>query len=603
MGKQKLELLAPAANADIAIQAILHGADAVYIGASSHGARKSASNSIEDIAKVVNFAHQFRAKVYVTVNTIVYDNELGQVKALCNELYHIGVDALIVQDMALLDMDLPPIPLHASTQCDIRSPQKALFLQNVGFSQLVLARELTIKEIRAITDVVTVPVECFIHGALCVSYSGRCHASCATMGRSANRGECAQICRLPYTLTDARGKVIAEDKYLLSLHDLNASARIEDLIDAGVSSFKIEGRLKDLDYVKNVVAYYRQRLDDIIAKHPERYERSSYGISSISFIPDLNKSFNRGFTDYFLSTRYPANLASIFTPKSMGEVVTDLKMLRNGDGISFFDRSGIYQGANINRIEDDRIITGRNTQIPSGIELHRTYNVEWQKKLARPTADRKIALNIILDNNGVTAEDERGVKIRLRLDVIKEKAKNDMDYRNEFSKLGNTCYKLNSYTALHDVDMFIPRSEINKIRHQLIKCLDQANLTTYPFELRRCELPGTVYPYRKLDFRDNVANRVAEDFYRRHGVMIIEKALEAKTTAPEAGTVVMTTRHCVLRELGLCKKEKRFNFEEPLKLSGAGLPDFHLKFNCAQCEMEVLLSSQKKSVNRRNRNM
>lgn len=588
MIKRKLELLAPAANAEVAIQAVLHGADAVYMGATSHGARKDASNSIEDIERVVAFAHQYRAKVYVTVNTIVYEDELQRVQELCDSLYRIGVDALIVQDMALLDMDLPQIALHASTQCDIRTPEKAKFLEDVGFSQLVLARELTLDEIKDIARTVTVPIECFVHGALCVSYSGRCHASQATLGRSANRGECAQICRMPFTLSDAKGKVLAKNKYLLSLHDFNASRKIEKLIEAGVSSFKIEGRLKDADYVKNIVAYYRQRIDAVIASNPEKYERSSYGKSKVSFAPNPEKSFNRGFTDYFLSSRRPADIASLLTPKSMGEVVKDMRLLNNGDGISFFDRSGNYQGVNINRIEGNRILTARKVDIPKDATLHRTNDVEWQKMMSKATAERKLSLNIQIDNEGVTAEDERGVRVRLPLDVDKEKARKNMDYEGEFSKLGNTPYVLSSYEARHDKDMFVPRSQIANLRRRLVECLDTANLATYPYEKRRKGKEEARYPSANLDYRDNVANSVAENFYRRHGVKAVEKAMETKKTAPGPGTVVMTTRHCILRELGICKKISRPTFEEPLRLTGGPSP-FNLRFDCRRCEMEVLL--------------
>ncbi|MBD5357168.1 MAG: U32 family peptidase [Bacteroides sp.] len=591
MAKRKLELLAPAANAQIAIQAVLHGADAVYMGATSHGARKSASNSIESIAEVVEFAHQYRVKVYVTVNTIVYENELKKVYQLCESLYRIGVDAIIVQDMALLDLNLPPIALHASTQCDIRTPEKARFLQDVGFSQLVLARELTLEEIRKITETVSVPVECFVHGALCVSYSGRCHASFVTLGRSANRGECAQICRMPFTLTDSRGRVLAKDKHLLSLRDFNASDKIGALIEAGVSSFKIEGRLKDMDYVKNIVAYYRAKIDEIIASNPDKYERSSFGKSSVSFKPQPCKSFNRGFTDYFLPSWKSVNIASFLTPKSMGEIISDIRLLHNGDGISFFDKNGLYQGVHINRVEGNKIIPGRKIDIPKGTVIHRTNDIEWQKMMSRPTADRKLALNVTLDNNGVTGEDERGVKVRILLDVTKEIGRKEIDYKSEFEKLGNTPYFLNSYYASHDRDMFIPRSEINELRRRLIRYLDQANLLTYPYDKRREEKEFTIYPSKELDFRDNVANSVAEKFYLRHGVEKIEKTIETKTTTPEKDIVVMTTRYCILRELGMCKKNVRPTFQEPLKLIG-GSKEFRLRFNCSNCEMEVLLDSK-----------
>lgn len=598
MDKRPLELLAPAANAEIAIQAILHGADAVYIGASSHGARKSASNSIEDIKRVVDFAHQFRAKVYVTVNTIIYERELKQVEALCRDLYRIGVDALIVQDMAVLRLDIPPIALHASTQCDIRTPEKAKFLEEVGFSQLVLARELTLAEIRKITSAVTIPVECFIHGALCVSYSGRCHASCAATGRSANRGECAQLCRLPYTLKDATGEIIAKDKYLLSLKDFNTSNLLPELIEAGVSSFKIEGRLKELDYVKNNVSFYDRILNRFI-KDNENYCRSSFGTSIQSFNPDPVKSFNRGFSNYFLGSRRPENIASLNTPKSLGEIITDIKTLNNGDGISFFDKNGEYQGVNINKISNGKIITGRKVDIPGNAEIHRTNDVNWRKEMQKQSAERKIALDINIDNSGVTGTDEKGVEARIPLDVTREKARNPMDFEGEFARLGNTIYTLGSFHCSLPNDLFIPRSELSALRRELIKLLDIANLSTYRFDLRRKEDIAYPYPEKTIDYKDNVANSLAEKFYKDHGVSSIEKALELYKGKVPTGTVVMTTRHCILRELGMCKKNrdnkqsakgysnnKNHPLSEPLTISN-GKNNYSLYFDCNKCEMQV----------------
>lgn len=587
--KRKLELLAPAANAEIAIEAIKHGADAVYIGAESHGARKSASNSIDDIARVVEFAHRFRAKVYVTVNTIIYEHELNQVENLCRRLYNVGVDALIVQDMALLRLDIPPIPLHASTQCDIRTPEKACFLQEVGMSQLVLARELTLPEIRKITESVDIPVECFVHGALCVSYSGRCHASAATAGRSANRGECAQLCRLPYTLSDGNGRVLARDRHLLSLRDFNASAKLPDLIDAGVSSFKIEGRLKEADYVKNIVAYYSRLLNDYIDSHSDDFERSSKGKSEIIFTPSPEKSFNRGFTDYFLSTRRPDSIASLNTPKSMGESIKDVRQLHNGDGISYFDSTGIYCGVNVNRIEGSRIITPKGPlSLPKGSEIRRTRDIEWQKLMARETAVRTLWLDITISPDNVTAKDERGVEVSLPLNVTKDQARKPMDFRQEFEKLGGTSYRLRNFSSILPETVFIPRSELSALRRQLVNLLDETNKATYPLELRRRE--NTAYPYylNKLDFRDNVANSLARRFYEEHGVRNIEEAMETKKTAPVKGTVIMTTRHCVLRELGFCKRLAGRNIPGPLTLQ-SGNRSFRLHFNCVDCEMEVLV--------------
>lgn len=485
MKTRKLELLAPAANAGVAIEAIKHGADAVYMGATSHGARKSVSNSLDDIARVVDFAHIYRSKVYITVNTIIYEDEIRKVESLCRDLYRIGVDALIVQDMAMLRMNLPPIPLHASTQCDIRTPQKAKFLQEAGFSQLVLARELTLPEIKEIVNAVEIPVECFVHGALCVSYSGRCHASFAANGRSANRGECAQLCRLPYDLYDGDGKQLAKSRHILSLKDFNSSLSLPDLVEAGVSSFKIEGRLKEVDYVKNITAFYNCRINDLIKTSEGRLERSSFGSVDLKFTPIPEKSFNRGFTDYFLTSRRPEHIASLLTPKSMGELIMDINAINNGDGISFFDRNGNYQGVNVNRVEKGRILTARKIEIPKNTEIHRTFDVEWQKAMAKETAIRKIKLDIEIDDSGVTAKDERGVAVRLPLDVTKAEAKKDMDYKGEFSKLGNTPYILENYVSKLDKRVFIPRSELSALRRDLICLLDNANLTSYPLLLRR----------------------------------------------------------------------------------------------------------------------
>lgn len=589
MNPRKLELLSPAGNKKIAIEAIKHGADAVYIGPPTHGARKSAANSIEDIEEVVDFAHKFRAKVYATVNTIIYDSEISSVTNLCWDLYRVGVDALIVQDMGLLRMKIPPIALHASTQCDIRTPQKAKFLQDVGFSQLVLARELTLEEIKAITETVNIPVETFIHGALCVSYSGRCHASYALKGRSANRGECAQICRLSYSLTDTSGKIISKDKYLLSLKDYNTYHNIEDLIKVGVRSFKIEGRLKEEGYVKNITALYSNRLNEIISKSRGEFTRSSYGQVSLKFQPKADKSFNRGFTNYFLTERKPLKIASLLTPKSQGEIIKDLTQLNNGDGISFFDKKGEFTGVNINRVEGEKIIPARRVDLPKNGIIYRTSDIKWDKALSAETAQRKISLRISLDNSGLTATDERGIEIRLPIIENFEEAKSLPDYKDILEKLGNTVYHLSEYQSSLDSNRFYRASYLSSLKRKMVESLDSAIKSTYPFEYRKQENSEAKYPDTKLDYRDNVSNQKAELFYRDHGVSEIERATEAGKDLKK-GNVVMTTRHCVLRELGLCKMEKgnRDNLRFPLYLNYDG-GKFRLDFDCKKCEMQVLL--------------
>lgn len=588
-----LELLAPARDADVARAAILHGADAVYIGPESFGARAAAGNSVDDIRELCEFAHRYRAKVYVTVNTIVTDREIPAAVSLIERLYRAGVDAIIVQDMGLLNVELPPIELHASTQCDTRTPEKASFLEEVGFSQIVLARELTLPEIRAIHSKVNVPLEVFVHGALCVSYSGRCHASQALCGRSANRGECAQICRLPYTLTDASGAVLARDKHLLSLHDFNASAMLRELAAAGASSFKIEGRLKDAAYVKNITAYYRSLLDALIAEEPERYCRASCGRVSHTFTPNPYKSFNRGFTSFFLQDRHPAELASLLTPKSLGEPLASLADVRNGDGLSFFTRKGEYTGFMVNGIIHGVPVPNKPVHIPKGATFFRTTDKAWQKLMSRPdTASRLIAIDIVLYDNRIEACDERGCRVVLPHSLPMEEARQPMDVRRQFDRFGGTSYYLRDFRNAIKENVFIPASAIASLRRELITAIDASAAATYAHTYRRKGNPSARYPQACLDYKDNVANAKAKDFYERHGVKKIEPAMEVTPGKKPAGTVLMTSRHCVLRELGLCLSEARKAGKPlpklPLKMRGASR-ELYLKFDCKHCEMQVTL--------------
>lgn len=579
-----LELLAPARDCETARQAILHGADAVYIGASSHGARAGAANRVEEIAELVRFAHQFRARIYVTVNTIIFPEELEKVQSLVWQLYHAGVDALIVQDMALLEMNLPPIELHASTQCDISTLAQAQFLERVGFSQLVLARELTITEITDICRHVSVPVECFVHGALCVSYSGRCHASLACGGRSANRGECAQICRLPYTLTDGRGKILARNKYLLSMHDLNTSHLLEDMVKAGVSSFKIEGRLKDTAYVKNITAHYRRLLDTIIQAHPDEYTRSSCGSVHTTFTPDPAKSFNRGFTDFCLTHRKNTDIASLLTPKSLGEPVADISTLNNGDGISWFEGSR-YTGTRVNRVDGKRILTADRMPVPRGAQLRRTYDVKWERTLSGNTATRKIAVRMRLTPNSLTVNDERGAEAIVPLETPKEQARTPQNRRDIFARLGNTIYTLEAWEDVCGEDVFIPNSVLSALRRKAIEALEISAEAIYQFRYRRTETPGAICPQTELDFRANVANALAREFYRKHGVKSMEEAAETSGQAL-SGRRVMTSRHCPLRQLGHCLKEKPHSVIAPFTLDN-GHDRFLLKPDCKNCRTEI----------------
>lgn len=591
MTGRKIELLAPARNVETGIAAISHGADAVYIGPEAFGARQTAANSVDEIRRLVDIAHIYRARIYATVNTIIYPSELKRVEKLCKDLYRAGVDALIVQDMALLRLDIPPIELHASTQCDIRTPEKARFLQDVGFSQLVLARELTLQQIKAIADVVTVPVETFVHGALCVSYSGRCHASQLCMGRSANRGACAQICRLPFTLTDAKGRVLSRDKHLLSLHDLNLSDRLSDLLIAGASSFKIEGRLKQPDYVKNIVSYYRQRLDEIIRRSEGKYCRSSFGSVTPDFIPAPEKSFNRGFTHYFIDERKPQHLTSPLTPKSLGERV-EARDLHSGDGIAYFAADGQYTGLRVNRMEGQRIVTFGNKKIPKGVELRRTYDRIFTDKVEHSNPVRLIGIDLTLENDTVTVKDERGLQITMPLPERVDGVLNRKKMREVFSKLGNTVYRLDSYTENLSPEGGFTPSALTAFRRNLIEELDRLNRITYPYGYRRKEDLQARFPYQQLTFAENVANPVAESFYRSHGVTDIQPALEV-SPAKKSGTLSMTCRHCILREMGRCLQTTDSKPSLPLTLS-SGPHRFTLRFNCNDCEMQLFYNSSEK---------
>lgn len=603
-----IELLAPAKDAVTAMEAIKHGADAVYIGASGFGARASACNSVEDIAKVADFAHRYLAKVYVTVNTIIYNNELREVERLIRRLYRAGVDALIVQDMGVLRLDIPPIALHASTQCDIRTPEKARFLQKVGFSQLVLPREFTLDEIRAVRDAVNIPLESFVHGALCVSYSGDCHASVLSTGRSANRGECAQICRLPYDLYDGSGSCLMSGRHLLSLRDMNRSGAIAEMLDAGISSFKIEGRLKGLSYVKNVVAYYNNVLDSIVGSSEGKYARSSVGRVDAGFEPALEKSFNRGFTRYFLDSPSPKHsIASIYTPKSQGEkvgVVRSVKngriharldcKLANGDGLAFFDKEGVFTGFRLNRLDGDILYPASPVTVEAGAILYRNNDKAFEDILARESAVRSIAVDMVLRtiNDGLALElsDERGCRVTCAMRGLEFDAARSPQLESRralLSKLGGSGYYARSVADTCG-GIFVPASTLTMLRRRAFAMLDADSTMRYRRELRREENRSARWPFgSELTYHDNVANSLAEDFYRSHGVLRIEPALEVSGSNADS-TVVMTTRYCLRRELGACLKHGGAErMKGPLSIKSGSL-HFGLEFDCRNCRMKVV---------------
>ena len=584
-----IELLAPAKNLACGIEAINHGADAVYIGAPRFGARAAAGNSLEDIAELVRYAHLYRARIYVTVNTILKDEELKDTEAMIWDLYRIGVDALIVQDMGITRLDLPPIPLHASTQIDNRTAEK-------------VSLEEIRKIHRACPDTL---LEVFVHGALCVSYSGQCYVSQACFGRSANRGECAQFCRLAFDLEDADGKVIAHDKHLLSLKDMNQSENLEELLDAGVSSLKIEGRLKDVSYVKNVTAYYRQRLDAIFKRRKE-YVRASSGNVRVEFRPQLDKSFSRGFTDYFLHGRNPG-IFNLNTPKSLGEEVGTVKEVRatcltvagvkpfaNGDGLCYVDDQGKLQGFRVNRVEDNKLFP---QEMPRRIRpktvLYRNFDQAFERAMQKKSAERKIAVDMRLEENNfgftLTLTDEDGVRVSVVLGREKEIARTSQaeNLKTQLGKLGNTPFAAEEISIGFTEDWFIPSSELSDLRRRGVERLLSARRITYPQERRRWT--ETVHPFsaKVLDYRGNVMNREAEAFYRSHGVERIAPAFEKD---PPRDAVLMECKHCVRYSMGWCPvhHQKRAPFREPFYLVSADGRRFRLEFDCKACRMKVL---------------
>lgn len=614
MSKQRfVELLVPAKNVQCAREAILHGADAVYIGAPKFGARAAAGNSLEDLAELVVFAHPFRVRIYVTINILLHDEELPEVEALIWELWRIGVDALIVQDMGITRLNLPPIHLHASTQTDNRTKEKVRFLQDAGFRRVVLARELSLQQIREISDTTTVPLECFIHGSLCVSYSGQCYLSQALSGRSANRGECAQYCRLPYNLVDAEGKVLIRQKNLLSLKDLNRSNYLEELIDAGISSLKIEGRLKDISYVKNITAWYRKQLDEIFEKRPD-LQRTSSGYSKLTFNPDPRKSFNRGFTDYFLKDR-PLKPSNPDTPKSTGEPVGRVKEVKgnsftvaglvsfaNGDGLSFFDEKGDFSGFRVNRVEDNRLFPALMPNIKPNALLYRTHDQSFESFLEKPSAERLIPVFVCCWETafgfGLSMEDTEGHRATLSIDQSKEPAAKPQkdQVRNQLTKLGNTHFEATSCEIEWTNDWFVPVSKWADLRRQLCEKLEMARFVDY----RREEVPfvQTTHPYpeQKLIYLGNVLNKKAFDFYRDHGVESIEPAFESRPfqkdrNSAKSSEVLMFNKHCLRFELGVCPRvsytAKPLN--EPLFLVH-NADRIQLSFDCKACEMHLSIA-------------
>ena len=634
-----LELLAPARDADVARAAIDHGADAVYIGGPGFGARAAAGNSLESIESLAAWAKSYHARVYLTLNTVLFDDELDHAVKLAWDAYNAGVDALIVQDMGLFTRELPPLELHASTQCDIRTPEKAAFLDRLGFNQVVPARELTLAQIAAIRRAMDrARIEFFVHGALCVSYSGRCYLSCAETGRSANRGECAQPCRLPYSVYDGAGRELAARKHVLSLMDNDQSANLEALIEAGVTSFKIEGRLKDAAYVKNITAYYREKLDALITKRAaDGWRAASLGKTAFTFEPDPRRTFHRGATDYFVNGRQPM-IAQLATPKSTGEAVGRVVRLAtnpaavtvktkaaiaNGDGLVYLDRHEELAGLAVNRAEanGDGTVTlflheslARHPDLSVGTELNRNKDRLFAKTLAGDTARRAIPADLVVTARpgelalaARAAGSEATVVMPFDVQNAKNAERAKESLWNAMKKTGDTPFDAAS-VALDASAMgagftpFLPMSAANGLRREALEILAQAVRATHRRGVRNPELPDTRFSEDSLDFRGNVANAAAQGFWKAHGVIRIEPAAEADRTPLATTDSLMHTRHCVRWTLGLCPRQtkgdeaakERFKAmngghlkPDPLYLTDDKGRRLIARFDCKACEMHV----------------
>lgn len=606
--KKKVEILAPAKNLIQGMAAINAGADAVYIGAPQFGARSNATNSVEDIAELVKYAHLFKAQVFVVINTILYENELADCKKLIHELYAIGVDALIVQDMAIMEMDLPPIVIHASTQANNRDPQHVKFLADAGMKRVVLARELNLDQIKEIRQASDVELEFFVSGALCVSFSGNCYMSIAGGERSANRGSCAQNCRLPYNLTDGTGKTLISNSHLLSIKDLDLSDQLPNLIEAGVTSFKIEGRLKDMVYVKNNTSYLRKKLDSFLENNQD-FIKASSGRTFYNFEAEMDRSFNRGYTDYFVNKR-KEKIGSWESPKSQGQLIGKLietkangyviensDLLNNGDGLYFINENGEPDGAQINIIINNIVVPNTFKPLKAGTVIYRNSDASFNKLVEREdSAIRKIGVKLRFseteDGFQLEAIDEDGHKSINTFASNKELAKNSEstspNIKKNLSKTGSTPFIVDDIAIEFSDNWFLPISKVNESRREVLEQLIDVRLKEYhrdEFQITKTEHP---YPIAKLDFTHNVSNSLARAFYKRHGVTEIEKAFELQWDPGKSR--VMTTKYCVKYELGKCARFQRDTMGEkvvePLVLKH-GENEYKLKFNCKPCEMEI----------------
>ncbi|MFO6419278.1 peptidase U32 family protein [Hylemonella sp. W303a] len=631
---QHLELLAPARDAAIGIEAINHGADAVYIGGPSFGARDKAGNPVEEIERLCAHAHRYGARIFVTLNTILRDDELEGARRMAWQVWNAGADALIVQDMGLTMLDLPPIQLHASTQTDIRTPEKARFLQDAGFSQMVLARELTLQQIQAIrAEVRDATLEFFIHGALCVAYSGQCFISHAVTGRSANRGSCSQECRQPWTVTDSQNRIVAHDKHVLSLKDNDQSANLEALVDAGIRSFKIEGRYKDMATIKNVTAHYRQLVDQLLERRPE-FAASSDGHCRYTFAPDPERGFNRGGTDYFVNGRRD-DIGAFDTPKHAGIAIGhvtrvnadsfDVELnsaelaLNNGDALTWWDRQGELQGVPVNVAKPLSNSGGRlwrvfpnmpkemQGQAVSALkdlrkdaEVSRNRDMAWERLLDKKSAERLIPVALTLRDTdsgfSLTLSDghhSASAQLQHPHERAKDATRAEATLREHLGKLGGTLFEAQSITLELNQPWFIPASLLNALRRDAVAALESARAAAWQ-RLPKAQPvePPAPYPEDTLSYLANVYNSQAAAFYARHGVKVIAAAYESHEELGEAS--LMITKHCVRFSLSLCPKQAKGVTgvqgtvrAEPMTIT-QGKEKFTLRFDCKPCEMHVV---------------
>lgn len=602
----KLELLSPAKNLEFGREAINHGADALYIGAPAFGARAAATNTLEDIEALVQYAHLYGSKVFVTVNTLLFDNEIDDAVKMIHQLYNIGVDALLIQDMGLLECDLPPIELHASTQCHNASVERIKFLEQAGFRRVVLARETSLEQMREIRQATKMDLEAFVHGALCVSYSGQCYMSQYLNSRSGNRGCCSQPCRSTYDLYNGDGKLLIKERHLLSLRDFNASQQLHSMIDAGITSFKIEGRLKDLSYVKNITAYYRQLLDSMMEGH----EKVSSGNCTYTFTPDPERTFNRGYTDYFLRERQP--MASFATQKSIGKKIGEVTSIgsytlsisgtepfANGDGLCYLDADGKMQGFLVNDVQGRTVTPNHMPDINVGTAIWRNNDQAFEKQLQGRTAERKIGVEMLfcVSRRGFSLDikDEDGVSVVQHMAAEHAESNKPLHNSNnivkQLSKLGNTPFVATKINDVTEGRYFITAGTLNELRRKAVELLKEYRIKHFHPEDRVRHDQNQPYPTAELDYRANVINDKAESFYKHHGVNEIERGLEQ--TEDYDDKALMTTKYCLRYELGCCLQGK--NESKPqvaiaptdtLLLRNNGHL-FRLEFDCQQCLMKI----------------